>query len=195
MQDTGGFTIIEMLVSITIFVTALLFISGALLSLETASRKARTTRAAIDNVSAAIDSMSRTLRTGTTYHCGAFDLGSIDDLNECRMGTDGSGGDTMIAFERQGGSKLSPNDQYVYRHNSTNMSIERSTDGGTNWVAMTAPEIVISKLRFWVGGNVLGDDQPYVTMIVYGTVGGGDLGTESSFNVQTTISQRTPNLF
>jgi type II secretory pathway component PulJ len=192
-ETTGGFTLIEMVVASTLFITALVLMVGALLSMEVASRKARNTRVAMDNVGAALDSMSRNLRMGTSYHCGSYGFTSpIEVPKDCEMNSVGGNFQTSIAFERQGGAKGVPGDQYVYRLQGTR--IERSIDGGASWVALTAPEIVISNLRFWVGGVTVGADQPYIIMLVEGTVG-TVTKTQTTFSIQTTISQRTPNLF
>ncbi len=188
-NSRAGFTLIEMIVSTSIFIIAMVIIIGALISLENASRKARAIRVATDNLSAAIDSMSRNIRMGTYIHCGAG--GVLTLPQDCAM-TDslGAGGDTFLAFESQMGNPLLASDQYVYR--LTGGHIERSTDGGVTYLNLTAPEINITDLRFYVTGTETNNNQPYVTMLVRGVV---SAGTKSSteFDIQTTIGVRTPN--
>lgn len=184
-----GFTLIEMIISTSIFVVAMLIIVGALISLENASRKSRAIRTATDNLSAAIDSMSRNIRMGTYIHCGS--TGTLNQPQNCPM-TDslGAGGDTFLVFESQLGSVSNDADQYVYRLNAGR--IERSTDRGSTYMSLTSPEINITDLRFYVTGTETSNNQPYVTMLVRGVV---LPGTTSStvFNIQTTIGMRTPN--
>ena len=74
-----------------------------------------------------------------------------------------------------------------------NGQIERSKDGGATWEAMTAPEINIEQLKFWVGAVNTGTQQPYVTMVIRG-IASTSAKTLTSFNVQTSVSQRVPNL-
>lgn len=185
----GGFTLIEMIVSTSLFVTAMLLVVGAMVSLENASRKARTARIATDNVTAALDSMSRNIRMGTNFHCGC--AGTLTTPLNCPM-TDatGIGGDVCLAFESQGGSLLDTTDQYVYRLSGNR--IERSTNSGGGYLALTAPEINISLLRFYVTGTEVSLRQPYVTMLVRG-VATSSSKTTTTFDIQTTIGVRTPN--
>lgn len=184
-----GFTLIEMIISTSIFIIAMLIIVGALISLENASRKSRAIRTATDNVSAAVDSMSRNIRMGTYIHCGS--TGSLNQPQNCPM-TDGlgAGGDTFLAFESQLGSASNDADQYVYRLNTGR--IERSTDRGVTYLSLTAPEINITDLRFFVTGTETNVNQPYVTMLVRGVVLPG-ITSSTAFDIQTTIGIRTPN--
>ncbi len=185
----NGFTLIEMIVSMSIFTIALLIIVGALISLENASRKARTVRIVTDNLSAAIDSMSRNVRMGTYYHCGC--VGPYTTPLNCPMTDDtGGGGATCLAFESQRGDPSISTDQYIYRLSGNR--IERSTDGGSTFLALTAPELDVTNLRFYVTGTETSSNQPYVTMIVRGSASTTPR-TATDFNIQTTIGERTPN--
>ncbi len=185
----SGFTLIEMIVSTSLFITAMLLVVGAMVSLESASRKARTARIATDNVTAALDSMSRNMRMGSNFHCGC--AGTLTTPLNCPM-TDavGNGGDVCLAFESQTGNPLIDTDQYVYRVSGNR--IQRSTDSGATYLALTAPEINMTALRFYVTGTEPSLRQPYVTMVVRGTATSSSK-TSTSFDVQTTIGVRTPN--
>ena len=162
-EQQRGFTLIEMIVSMSIFIIAILISVGALISLENASRKARTVRVVTDNMSAALDSMSRNLRMGTYYHCGC--VAPFTTTQNCPMTDDvGGGGDVCMAFESQWGDPAVAADQYIYRLQSNR--IERSTDGGATYLALTAPELEVSNLRFYVSGTETDVNQPYVTMVI-----------------------------
>ena len=194
-KGQGGFTLIEMTVASSMFITAVVIIMGALVSLETASRKVRATQIVMDNLGAALDSMSRTMRMGNTFNCGCGGA-SMDTPTQCEMtNTPGTSGDTCIAFEHQNGNLTIPTDQFLYRRSviSGNGRIERSKNSGTSWEAMTAPEINITDLKFWVGGVAIATQQPYIIMVIRGTAVTGPKSS-TTFNVQTTISQRVPNL-
>lgn len=199
-NTTGGFTLLEMLVSTSLFIVVMLVIVSALLSLELASRKARTIRIAADNVSAAISSMSRAIRMGSYIHCGC--TGSHATLAtplDCKIDNAGTGvispgnGDTCIAFEAQNGDPMIDDDQFVYR--LQNNRIQRSTRSGdaNTWYDMTAPEIVIDSLAFYVGGSELNENQPFVTILVRGTATSSSIKVNTAFDIQTTVAVRTPN--
>lgn len=182
----------EMIVSTSIFITVMLVIIGALISLTDASRKARATRIVLDNLSAATDSMSRNIRMGSYFHCGceANRFNYVTPQSCATMDAQGNGGATCIAFEPASGNPSNANDQVVYQ--LTAGRIERSTDGGQTFVGLTAPEIVMGDLRFFVYGTTVQVDQPSITMLLRGTA---TLSTKTStaFNMQTTIAARTPN--
>lgn len=198
INGTGGFTLLEMLVSTSLFIVAMLVIVSALISLETASRKARTIRIAADNVSAAVSSMSRAIRMGSYIHCGCTGLPTVlAQPQDCEISGVGTGelpasGNTCIAFEAQNGNPLIDTDQYVYR--LWNNRIQRSVNSGVDWLDMTAPEIRIDALAFYVGGTTLNADQPYVTMLVRGTATSSSVKVNTTFDIETTVAVRTPNL-
>ncbi len=198
LNTTGGFSLLEMLVATSLYVVAMLVIVGALISLESASRKARTIRVATDNVSAAIDSMSRTIRMGSYFHCGCTGThAAISVPADCPINAAGTGviaagrGDTCLTFESQNGNPADVDDQYIYR--LSGQQIQRSTNSGTSWLSMTAPEISIMQLAFYVGGTTLSGDQPYITMFISGSATSSLAKVSTSFDIQTTVSARTPN--
>lgn len=192
LNTRGGFTLLEMLVSTSLYVIAMLVIVSALISLESASRKARTIRVATDNVSAAVDSISRTIRMGSYFHCGCVGTrAELSTPSDCESNSTGGGGGTCIAFESQNGDPSSINDQYIYK--LSGQQILRSTDTGTTWLNMTAPEISILKLAFYVGGTSPEADQPYVTMLISGSATSSRAKFNTTFDIQTTVAARTPN--
>jgi len=208
---TRGFTLIELVVSIGLFSTLMLLSTGSVLSMLDASRKARNTRIAIDNVSAAIDYMSREIRLGSMFHCGAS--GPLTDPQAC---SHTAGGDEYLAFERAGGDpslvadlsavppKLGSGDQLVFSRavdpaDPTRYIIQASNDSGSNFSPLTSSGIDIQVLRFYVDGvnyPVAGGDgnQPRITILIRGVAGGNKAKTQSAFTLQTTLTARTPNI-
>lgn len=193
-----GFTLIELMISVTIFVIVMVISLGSLLSISSAERKAESLKTVMNNLHFALESMTRTIRTGVNYHCGSG--GSITAPKDC---DDNINGDIYFAFEAVNGNVNQSNDQIIYRHQTnaaicgqtgTGGCIERSTNGGANFVPITAPEVVISNLKFYVVGaepNFLTGDttQPKVVITVNGSV---TIGTSpaSQFRLQTAVTQR-----
>jgi prepilin-type N-terminal cleavage/methylation domain-containing protein len=200
IRNAQGFSLLEMIVASSIFVIIMLVIVGALISLSNASRKARAVRLVTDNLSAAIDSMSRNIRMGTYYHCGcgtagvpstSGDANFPDGVRDCPM-TDalGTGGDQCFAFEGPRGDPSISTDQFVYR--LFNNRIQRSKDGGATFIDLTAPEINITDLHFFVYGTQLDQKQPLIIMLVRGTAAITPQ-TTTNFNIETTVEARAPN--
>jgi prepilin-type N-terminal cleavage/methylation domain-containing protein len=190
----SGFTLLEMIVAIGIFLIALIIILGALVAINNAARKARSARAVTDNLSTAIDSISRSIRVGSNFHCGCGGSGdptSTTTPQNCTMtDTTGSGGNTCLAFEGQLGDPGNNNDQIIYR--LYNGSIQRSTNSGASYLPLTAPELSIESFRFYLYGTAPNEDQPVVTMVLRGSVS-ATARTATSFNMQTTVSAYTPS--
>jgi prepilin-type N-terminal cleavage/methylation domain-containing protein len=195
-----GFTLIEMMVAVSIFAIAMLVGVGALLSLMEANKRAQAINAVVQNVNAAVEGMSRAIRVGTDYHCetnpnppSPAELATPSPDSAC-----GTGGGALLAFEASGGDRTDVNDQVVYRLNGK--QIERSLCSGANqscdggvkngaWVALTAPEVSVDSLRLFVLGAVPGDsEQPRVLIIIHASaeVPGGT----TNFTVQSSVTER-----
>ena len=172
-----GFTLIELMVSISIFLVVMTISMGAIFSIFDANRKSESLKVVMNNLNLAVDSMSREIKFGSNYHCGAG--GNIKTPQDC------AAGDTYISFLSNQGL------QEIYTINGT--SIEKSTDGGRTFLAVTAPEIDIEHLDFYVVGSLKGDGlQPKVLIMVKG-YSGGKPDTKTEFAIQTLVSQRAPD--
>jgi prepilin-type N-terminal cleavage/methylation domain-containing protein len=181
-----GFTLIEMMVAMSIFAIVMMVAVGALLSLTQANERAQGINSVMNNLNAALEDMSRSIRVGTTYHCET----SANPPPPSVLATPkdcASGGGVLLAFEPSGGNPANPNDQTVYRLNGT--QLERSLDSGITWVAMTAPEVSIDKFNFYVIGSARGDGiQPRVLMSIHGSA--NVPGGATTFVVQASVVQR-----
>ncbi len=192
-----AFTLIEMMVSVTIFSIVVMVGVGALLSLVEANKRAEAINSVMNNLNFAVESMSRSIRVGTTYHCETSSLppgnpGVLSSAQDCA-----SGGGLLLAFEKSGGDHSNVSDQWVYRLNGT--QIERSTDAGTTWIAITAPEVSIDKFQFYVIGSYpttgSGADtlQPRVLIVIHGTANVPH-STPTTFQLQAAVTQRLLDL-
>lgn len=197
-----GFSIIEMLVATALFSVVMVMAVSALLTVIDGNRKAQALKSVMNNLNFAIESMSRTMRVGIHYRCNdnlvAFvpptpGPGIIEDPRNCPFGGH------LVAFEAFGKVVGDPNDQYIYRFTresgpNSRGRIDRSTDGGDNFIPITAPEVNIEKFVFYVTGAEDDDDeQPKVVMTISGSAGVKDR-IRTEFNLQTTISQRILDL-
>ncbi|HWH07410.1 MAG TPA: prepilin-type N-terminal cleavage/methylation domain-containing protein [Candidatus Paceibacterota bacterium] len=69
-QTQRGYTLLEMMVSIGLFSLVMLLTTAAFLKLISLDRIARGTNDVVNNLSFAIDTMERSIRTGRNYQCG-----------------------------------------------------------------------------------------------------------------------------
>ena len=164
-----------MMTAVSVFLVVMTISMGAILSIFDANRKSTSAKTVMDNLNFAVETMSREIRFGTRYHCGS--TGNQTNPQNCVSG------DTYISFLASDGA------QTVYR--LTGSAIEKSVDGGSGYVSITAPEIVISSLTFYVLGATGAPDtlQPKTIIKITGTAG-TKTNTRTAFTLETMASQR-----
>lgn len=200
-KTVRAFTLIEIMVAVSIFAVVMLVGVGALLTMVEVNKRAQGVNSVINNLNAALEQMSRSIRVGSTYYCGDTSVEPSPSVLAQPRDCSGNGG-LLLAFEPTGGDPEDVDDQTVYRLNGT--QLERSLCSGADqlcgpenekdgaWVAITAPEVIITDFRFYVTGSTPlsgGDfEQPRVLMIVKGTA--NVQGGPTEFKVQSSITQR-----
>lgn len=184
-----GFTLVEMIVAVGLFAVVSLVCIGTVLALINANRKAQALQSVMNNLNVAVDGMARAAREGSVYHCGG---GTVSVAQSCPAGG------TTFAFESFGGDTKNAGDQWVYQFvapaGGESGYIRRSKDSGTTWVRITAPEVSITSMNFYVAGtNTLTQNgdvvQPQVLMMIIGTAG-TDSKSMSTFHLQVSATQR-----
>ena len=160
-----GYTLIELIIAVGLFALIMTLASGAYLVMIGINRQTQAIATGIDNLSFALETMTRTIRTGTNYSCGG-------------------GGDCS------GGSSFSVrNESLVVTSYRLSGGAITQTQNAVE-VPLTDPLVTVSSLLFYASGTALGDDfQPRVTMIVSGTVSSGP-GKTTPFTVETSATMR-----
>jgi prepilin-type N-terminal cleavage/methylation domain-containing protein len=182
----SGFSLIEVLVSLSIFAIVMTIAVGSLMTLIGLNARVQNSQALMTNLSYALDSMTREIRTGTDYYCATPNALPRDGA----VTRDCSGGETGLSFNEGGMSitEFASSRRILYRLNGT--TIERRLGNGA-WLPVTAPSISIDELRFYVTGSARGDaESPTVTVFVSGTTGEANDDSLSQFNIQTSVVQQ-----
>src|ERR1035437_840256 len=65
----GGFTIIETMIAVSLFIIIVMMGMGALLNANALHQKSQNMRSILDNLSFVMEDMSRNLRVGYSYDC------------------------------------------------------------------------------------------------------------------------------
>lgn len=180
-----GFTLIELMVSLSIFLLVMTISMGAIISILDANQKSQTLRSVVDNLNATVESIDRAIRFGTNYHSTSY--GTITVPRDTLAGDLPSDISTMSVLD-SGGNETT--------YSLVNGQVMRSI-GGNPAVALTSPDVVIQTLSFRVFGSYPytntgnGSDslQPSVLIVMKGTVTGRRLSS-SSFALETMVSQR-----
>jgi prepilin-type N-terminal cleavage/methylation domain-containing protein len=187
-RGNNGFTLIEIMVAIALFTVVMTISVGALLSLVNANKKAQALKSVMNNLNFALENMSRNMRTGTTYHCGT----TVSVPSNASSPNDCSNGGVLLALEGRFGNPNTPADQIIYRFISGR--IEKSSNGGATFIPITASEVSINDMKFYVTGTTPGDTiHPRIIMVIRGSAG-NKASTQTSFSIQTSVSQRLTDL-
>ncbi len=184
-----GFTLIELMVSTSIFMVVMLIAMGSLLVTSNLAKKSNALSFTMDNLSFAVESMSRSLRMGTNYTCSSSSI----NLTSSPSPADCPNGGSLIAFIP---ATADPNVRIAYelipRTNNT-YTIERCETTSANNIScvdLISPNINIEVMKFFVKGTSPSDlIQPSVYIIIRGSV--IIKQKKTSFAIQTMISQRT----
>lgn len=194
-QHTAGFSLIEVLVSLSIFTIVMTISIGSLMVLIGANARAQNTQSVMTNISFALDSMTREIRTGTDYYCD--DYASLPTAGAATHNCDI--GDTALAFNEGGQSLTEDASSRRVAFRLQDGELQRRLGNGDgdadaneeeDWEAVTSPNINIEVLRFVVTGADKGEGEaPTATIYIEGVAGIED-GSESEFSIQTTVVQQ-----
>jgi prepilin-type N-terminal cleavage/methylation domain-containing protein len=211
-SNQAGFTLIEMIVSLALFSVVITIAVGALLVLIASNQRFQNEQSVMTNLSFALDSMTREIRTGTNYYCTSrnntngpldrriFQNGATLDSDVTGDCADGRIADSHryhgIAFV-EGGQSVSgsANTKIAYFYDATEQSIYRRVSG-QNAQSIVSSGIVITDAEFYVTSSQMLDSgdryQPMVT--IYLEAKDSNDPTEKVYKIQTTITQRTLDL-
>src|SRR3989344_861635 len=170
---SGGFTLVEIIVALGIFVTTVTIAIGSLVGLYSANNKSQALSSVINDLNYSIENMTRTIRFATVFHCCSS--GTLTSPQSC------NNGDTFFAVS----TSSTPT---IYR--LQNNKLEQSTNSGASYDPITSSEVTIQYARFYVFNTTKGDsNQPYAILVLKGFAGDKP-GEQSVFDIQTKISQR-----
>ncbi len=189
----GGYTILETMIAVSLFLVIIMTGMGALLNANLIHQKSRDMRSIMDNLSYIMEDLSRNLRTGYSYHC--IDDGDLSNVDGVKSGQNCGG----IAFEHQNTDPEDPNDQWVYIINDDGKILKSTvgpfTDLSSGYVELTPDEVTIEATSGFsvLGAEPTSDDpsdlqQPLVTIRLVGTI--ESKGVVTPFSLQTSVSQR-----
>lgn len=188
LKTKSGFTLIEIMVATSIFMIIMLMAMGALVTTSNTAKKSQALRTAMDNVSFAMESMTRTLRMGQDYMCvssGASVSLPVSSLStaDCGLSTNGGGAIVFRPASRDG-------DVHTLQDSAFMISGTALQRCSPICVDMTSSEVSVQDLRFYVRGSDPVDKiQPSVYITIKGVV--TVKGEQSTFAIQTMTSQRS----
>lgn len=156
-----AFTLVEVLVALTVFVVFIVAITNIFILAQSSQRFLSKYSLVVDNLSFALERMSREIRLGTDFSLVGGEIRFINAY-----------GQSVV---------------YRLRH----YKIERSEDGGATFSPITSENIKVDDLKFILQGQGAGDGkQPRITISVKFASGQGKLSEKYEKVAQTTVSAR-----
>lgn len=216
-SSQSGFTLIEMIVSLGVFSGVITIAVGALLVLVAANNQLQGEQSVMTNLSFALDSMTREMRTGTDYYCESranysaggsnsiFDDGNdLDDIfssppnagpQDC-AGRDPNDSLHGVSFKEGGDSISGTDDRIVYFFDQDVGQLFRRIGSGDK-VSIVSSGIYIHQADFFVTGSeplsdnpAVEQDQASITVFIEASATATSPVAER-YQIQTTVTQRT----
>lgn len=190
-----GFTLVELMVSLTIFSIVMLVSTGTLLIMIDVNAKAQAIYSSTTNLTFALDNMTREIRTGYHYYCGS-DPGDGYSLRDTPRNCDSDDNANYITF-----TKEKNGDRVGYRLNEDGDRgvIEQKIEDG-NWIPLTSVDVDVEGFTLIVNGTdpATGSGptdsiQPTVDFTIFGYVNNG-LEIDTEFSIQSHVVQRRLDL-
>ena len=185
-----GFTLIEMMVALSLFTIVVTIAVGAFLSLIGSSKGVQSEQSVMATLTFVLDSMTREIRTGTEYYCSNSNFSNQESLTKGKnCSATEKGGISFI----EAGSSLSTSileKRIAYYFDSASGEIRRRIGSGSPQ-SIVSKGITINKAEFFVTGterfseNDTDTVQPTVTIILEAQ---DELGATTT--LQTTVTQR-----
>ena len=200
---TRGFTLVELMVTMAIFITVITIATGALFSAQAVNVRLEQTQVILDEINLATEVMVRDIRYGTAFYCDTVVQTPAPLIRKsCAYPIGGS----VLSFRpamKLAGSMNQINDRVVYYMSDGILyRTEYPSGGSATTQQLTSSNIDINTLTYFVSGanSVSGTNdfnsqsdinQPLTTVILSGTTVPRKSTTPAvPFSIQTSASSR-----
>jgi prepilin-type N-terminal cleavage/methylation domain-containing protein len=194
-----GFTLVEIMVAISIFAIVALVATDAFITADRVSKKAQAMKTVIDNLHFALNAISFNLQQGGTYHCILDSELSSLPANESGLSAYGNYGRDCAASEA-GAADNEGGPAIVFRSPKSGESktiIYKFQDNGIwywesgldDFIRITIDNLKIERLRFYVHNAEVAKATPRVFFTIAGVAELGQ-GFRTPFQLQTVVSER-----
>ncbi len=196
-----GFTLIEMIVSLGIFMVVALIAVGALLKVMDANKKSISLKTSINNLNFVLESMSREMRVGSHYKISGTKTENVsyDSTPNSNISTIADSNWTLSFISSEpsnnctdsSGKKI--NLIYAYSYDKDLKKLMKAQENpqtcgevsSTDYYDLTSKNIEISKSEITVDNS----KQPFISFFIEGSSGIRDKD-KTGFAIQSMVSQR-----
>lgn len=187
-RNKKGFTLVEVLVSLFIFSIVVITALGLFVMVSARVKTSRAERRVADNLSFALEHLSRSIAYGRSFSCGTIGSSLPPPPRSCPVSL---GGDDTLAFS---GTISGTNPTITYQrlvNTATGRGyIARRIDSGP-FISLTDEAIDVEELTFYVSHAepfTIDPEQPVVSIVLKGVSYAS--ANPTVFIIQTTVSQR-----
>lgn len=141
---------IELIIAVGLFSIVMTLTSGAYFIMIDINRRTQSIAAGVNDLAFALETMTRSIRTGTSYSCGG--------AGDC------SGGNNF-SFMSSTGANIS--------YSLASSAIQETINGGAQIPLTDSSSVIVSSLAFYVSGTARPPAdyaQPHVSIIISGTI-------------------------
>ncbi len=195
---TTGFTLVEMMVAIAVFSIVMVTAMSALLNVIDANNKARALKAAVNNISFALEGISKDMRVGANYLCGDDVVEVTTKAHDGVTGLNCPSGGKVIGYRSPRAIPADPiaeNNFAFYWFNEDENNIKecleksgRTCNNEGDFLPITSNEVTLDNVTFYVLGAQDANLQPRMLMTITGHAGNKDK-IRTEFDLQTGVSQ------
>jgi prepilin-type N-terminal cleavage/methylation domain-containing protein len=188
VKNKKGFTLVEVLVSLFVFSIVVAVALGLFVIVSGKVKMSRAERRVTDNISFALEHLSRSIAYGRNFACGIVGTSATPVPVSCPISV---GGDDTVSFT---GIISGTRSTITYKrlvNTATGRGYIGRSINSEPFVSLTDEAIDVEELKFYVSHAlpfVIDPEQPIVTIVLkgvsYATPGG------AVFIIQTTVSQR-----
>jgi prepilin-type N-terminal cleavage/methylation domain-containing protein len=198
-----GFTLVELLVTMALFISVMTIAVGALFSAQVVNTRLEQTQAVLDGMNLATEVIVRDMRYGSNFYC---DTSLPQPAPTLRKGCAYPGGGTVLIFRPQIALAGSTNQRLdrvaYYLSNGMLYKDEYPYQGSKRTFQITSSDVNISTLAFYTTGlnstqgtsdyaNASDFNQPLITLVISGvTIPRKKTIQPVSFSVETSASSR-----
>jgi prepilin-type N-terminal cleavage/methylation domain-containing protein len=201
-RSIQGMTLVEIIVVLGLFSSIATIALGVLFNVQSLNARLQKTQAILDNANLSVQTITRDIRYGTDFYCGAtIATGTPLVRKNCTRQT---GGGAVVFFKPTNATH--ENDRVAYFLSEGVLYKEERLFGvATTTLQMTSPDVFIETLMFYVDGANTSDGtldeggafdykQPLISLFISGKTNAVSAKEEPvTFNIQTHVSPRTPD--
>ena len=191
LHDKSGLTLLEMVVAVGIFGTAMVMAVGIMLGALSANFKSAQIQAVIDNARFSLELIAREMRTGTNFqitnhNCLNQILDGIEFIDRNVPAGDPGKKRYYYLADRDGNGNPDAVMRVAFNNEA---SIDCSQDIEK---AFTGEEVIVENFQIRLAGQAVGDldGQPRVTVSLKVKSTSPKYQQDSTMNLQTTVVQR-----